>query len=79
MIECIILVEKIRVINTKKGEKMAFILGSDETTTFDFTMFPRTYKEYPDIEKSDILLILGDVERRMDKYQIIVNKIDILE
>ena len=75
VIECIILVEKLRVINTKKGEKMAFILGSDETTTFDFTMFPRTYNEYPDIEKSDILLILGDVERRMDKYQIIVKRI----
>lgn len=75
LIECIVLVEKIRVINTKKGEKMAFIVGSDETQVFDFTMFPRTYNEYPDIAKSDILLILGEVERRMDKYQIIVKKI----
>ena len=41
----------------------------------DFTLFPDTYKNYLDIEKGDVLLIRGRVEKRLNKYQIIVNKI----
>ena len=35
-------------------------------------------KEKYNIKKGDILLVRGKVERRMDKYQIIVDKIRIL-
>ena len=40
-IDTIILVEKVKVINTKKGDKMAFLTGSDEATMLDFTLFPK--------------------------------------
>ena len=78
VIENIILVEKIKVITTKRGEEMAFIDGSDETSTFDYTMFPRVYERFKDIKRGDILLVMGEVERRMDKYQIIVKEVKIL-
>ncbi|MBO5414667.1 MAG: DNA polymerase III subunit alpha [Bacilli bacterium] len=74
-IDTIILVEKVKVINTKKGDKMAFLTGSDETTMIDFTLFPKIYEIYPDLVRGDILKIRGNVEKRLDEWQIIVNKI----
>ena len=75
IIDVVVLVEKINVINTKKGDQMAFIVGSDETSFMDFTLFPKMYTKYSDIKKSDILLIKGKVEKRLDKYQVIVRDI----
>ena len=74
-IDVLILVEKIKVIETKKGDKMSFVTGSDETGKLDFTLFPKTHKEYPNIERGDILKVRGNVEKRLDEWQIIVNKI----
>ncbi len=72
----IVMVEKTREINTKTGEKMMFFTGSDEEQVRDFTMFPKTYKEYFDIKKGDILKIYGKVEKRNGGYQIIVFKLE---
>ena len=73
-IDTLILVDKIKVITTKKGDKMAFLTGSDETGTMDFTLFPKVYQLY-EIEKGDLLKIRGTVERRLDQYQVVVQKI----
>ena len=78
-VDVLILIEKIKVINTKKGDKMAFITGSDETGTMDYTLFPKTYKEYSNIQKGDLLKVRGNVERRLNQLQIIVEKIKFLD
>lgn len=78
-IDTLILVDKIKVIDTKKGDKMSFITGSDETDTMDYTLFPKVYKEYSNIQKGDLLKVRGNVERRLDQYQIIVEKIKHLQ
>lgn len=75
-ISTIVLVEKVKVIETKKHEKMAFVVGSDETMMRDYTLFPKEYSKYSDISKGDILKIRGNVERRYNDYQIVVNYID---
>lgn len=54
---------------------MAFITGSDETSTLEYTLFPKTYNNYPDIQRGDLLKIRGNVERRLDQIQVIVDKI----
>ena len=74
-IDTLILVDKVKVISTKKGDKMSFITGSDETATMEYTLFPKIYKDYPDIARGDLLKIRGTVERRLDQVQIIVEKI----
>ena len=56
---------------------MAFITGSDETDTLDLTLFPSIYSKYQ-VKRGDILLVRGKVERRMDKYQLVVDKIRVL-
>ncbi len=77
-VDTLILVDKIKVINTKKGDKMAFITGSDETTTIEYTLFPKTFDMYQTLERGDLLKIRGNVERRLDQLQIIVEKIKFL-
>ena len=76
-IDVIVLVDRLKEINTKKNEKMCFITGSDETDNLDLTLFPFVYEKYK-VKKGDIILVRGKVERRMDKYQLIVDKIRIL-
>lgn len=75
-IDTIVLVEKVKVITTKKQEEMSFVTGSDETMMIDFTLFPRIYRLYPNIVRGDILKIRGNVEKRLEDYQIIVRKIE---
>ena len=76
-IDVIVLVDRIKEITTKKSEKMAFITGSDETDTLELTLFPSIYSKYQ-VKRGDILLVRGKVERRMDKYQLVVDKIRVL-
>lgn len=75
-VNIIINVDKFREVNTSKGDKMAFITGSDEVSTIDIVMFPSTYSKYSDINNNDILKINGRVEKRFDKYQIVVSELE---
>lgn len=77
-IEAIVLVEKTRIIQTKKGDDMMFFDGSDEYNKVDFTLFPKIYHRYHDMEitQGNILKIIGRVERRYDTYQIVVDTLE---
>ena len=74
-IKCVVLVDKITIITTKKNEKMAFFRASDDTGVADFTIFPGIYNLFVDIKENDIIMVWGSIEKRFDKYQIIVNNI----
>ena len=75
-IKTIVLVEKIRVIKTSKGENMSFITCSDQESTLEFVCFPKVYNMYNDIVRGDIIEVDGKVEKRLNEYQIIINKIE---
>ncbi len=68
-------IENIKTLKTKKGDDMAFITASDETGKGDFVVFPKIVNQIFDIKTGDIVHIKGHVERRYDRYQIIVNEI----
>ncbi len=76
IISIYLLIEKVREIKTKKGEKMAFITASDEYSEVDAVMFPKVYENNFNINRGDIVLITGKVEKRINEYQIIVNKLE---
>ena len=78
-VDVLILIEKIKVINTKKGDKMAFITGSDETGTKEFTIFPKVFESFQELSKGDLIKIRGHVEKRLDEIQVIVEKIKYLK
>ena len=79
IVDTLILVEKIKTITTKKGDKMAFITGSDNTGSMEYTLFPKVLEDNMDIRIGNLLKIRGRVEKRLDKYQIIVDRIRNLE
>lgn len=74
-IQVIGLIDNIKTINTKKGDKMAFLVCSDETGSMDFTLFPKVYLNYFGLEKGNLVLLTGVVEKRLNQYQIIVREI----
>ena len=74
-VNVLVMVEKIKIIKTKKNEDMAFITASDESSTIDFIFFPKVFKLYSNISKGDICVFSGTVEKRYDELQLIVNKV----
>ena len=78
-INIIVCIDKIRTTNTKKNETMAFIVGSDEYTNIDIVAFPKQYDLLIDVEKGNIVLISGTVEKRLSKYQLVLESIKKLE
>ena len=74
-VELLVMIDKVRVVNTKNNDRMAFYLASDDTAQTDLTLFSKAYEKYKDIDKGEIVLVKGEVQRRFDKYQIIVNEI----
>ena len=75
IIQIVINIDKIKEITTSKGDKMYFITGSDELGIVDIVLFPMEYKKNMDLKKDNICLIEGKVEKRFNKYQIVVKKI----
>lgn len=67
----IVYIDKIKEVVTKDNEKMMFITGSDEMATADIVAFPRVCKRV-DVKVGDVIRIEGKVEKRFDKYQILV-------
>ena len=77
-VSSVVLIDRTKTIDTKKGEKMMFISGSDEYGNIDITVFPKLYQELSDIKVGDIILINGTIEKRYDKYQLVANNFKIL-
>lgn len=75
-IDTVVLIESIKAIKTKTNKDMAFIKASDETCTGEFTCFEAVMPSLAVIKKGDLVKINGRVEKRLDKYSIIVNKIE---
>lgn len=78
-VKLVVMIGKIKETTTKNNDVMAFIKGNDEYGDIDLTVFPSTYKRFNNIKEGNIIEIIGRVEKRYDKYQVIVNNIKILE
>jgi DNA polymerase-3 subunit alpha len=73
-IKIVLLIDRIKEITTKNGDKMAFYSCSDEEKSIDVIVFPKVYNNLSNIKKGDIIIIDGKIERKSD-YQIIANNI----
>ena len=69
-VDIIVLVDRVNKIVTKDNKEMMFVTGSDEETNLDIVFFPKAINL--EVNVGDILKIYGRIERRFDKYQIIV-------
>lgn len=77
IIDTIVLVEKIKIHKDKNGKNMAFITGSDELSTIDLVAFSDIFVKINQLEKGNILLVQGKVEKRND-LKIIIEKAKII-
>ena len=75
-VNLVVIIGSIKKIKTKNGEDMGFILGSDETGSADFIVFPKNNKFLTMIKKDDLVRVRGQVTRRLDKYQIVISNIE---
>ena len=73
-ITCVVLIDKIKEINTKDNLPMAFVSGSDEETSIDIVVFPKVYENLDGIKKGDIIKVEGKVERKRS-FNIIASNI----
>ena len=69
------LIERIKMIKTKKNEDMAFFSASDEVSKGDFTVFPKNIDVIKDLYEHDLVEVTGLVSKRFDKVSVIVNNI----
>ena len=69
------MIDKIKKIETKNKEEMCFIDCSDEFEQAELVVFPKVLKKYPNLKVGDIIVIKCKVEKRFDKYQLILNEI----
>ncbi|HPF83568.1 MAG TPA: DNA polymerase III subunit alpha, partial [Bacilli bacterium] len=74
-IKTVIFVERLKEITTKKNDKMLFITGADEINSVDVVLFPKTYEKFSEVKVGDIIEIDAKVEKRFDKYQLVVNNV----
>ena len=71
-VNIIMSVDKIKSIKTKTNKDMYFITGSDDTNNCEFILFSSSFC---DIIIGSVYIVNGKVEKRFDKYQVIINKI----
>ena len=74
-ISVILSIDKLKRIDTSKGEKMCFLTGSDEISQTVVVMFPKLYENSKDLKAGDIIKVRGRVEKRFDEYQLVANEI----
>ncbi len=74
-VKCIVIIDSIKSIKTKKGDNMAFIKASDETANKELVVFSSAYSFLKNINKNDLVEVMGRVTRNGSEYQITVNKI----
>ncbi len=75
-VSCVVIVDRMKNVLTKKGERMAFFAASDETGTGNFVVFSSLMKELDGIKIGDLVHVEGRVAKRFADYQVNINKIE---
>ena len=75
-VSMVLVIEKIDTFKTKKNENMASILASDETGEIELVIFPRNINLVNNIDAGDVIFVKGNVGRRYNDYQVLVNMIN---
>lgn len=70
-----VLIDKIRVINTKKGEKMAFLDLSDDTGKISAVIFPKNNLLIDKFEEGKVYKLYGKMTERDKELQFVIEKI----
>ncbi|MBR3119552.1 MAG: DNA polymerase III subunit alpha [Oceanobacillus sp.] len=71
-----VIIQAIRVIRTKRGDKMAFLTIDDEQAEMEAVIFPDVFREISSWLQEEMLVCLeGKVESRNNKLQMVINSV----
>lgn len=74
------MVASLREINTKKGDRMGFIMLEDLKGTVDVVIFPDTYqKAHPFLKSERPLLVMGHIDEGEEVNKVLATQILLLE
>jgi len=73
-VDVVLIVDKIKTHVDKTGNTMAFIQGSDELANVECIIFSKVYAAIGTLNKGDILLVKGKVDKRSD-ISLVVEKV----
>jgi DNA polymerase III subunit alpha len=69
------IVEEVKEIFTKKGDKMAFVKISDKSGSMETVMFPKIYEEYGEIVNNAVCVVIaGTFSKRNDESSVLIDK-----
>lgn len=72
----LLLIQHIKVIQTKKGQPMAFVDGQDASGTMSITIFPETYQRVQMfLHENEVVLVNGKIEERQGNLQMIADNV----
>lgn len=74
-IKLVVVIDKITKIKTKKGQDMAFLSVSDETSKIEVVVFNDKINLIDNLSKYDLVTILGKSSKQQDKINVIANNI----
>ncbi|MFW6210416.1 MAG: DNA polymerase III subunit alpha [Patescibacteria group bacterium] len=73
------LIESVRELFTKKGDRMAFIRIADQTDGMELVAFPETFSEYRDLlQPGTCVAVKGQLNFRNDEPSILINRLKTL-
>lgn len=78
-ITMILLLEKIKIISTKKGEKMAFLEVSDDTGKMGAVIFPKNNSIIDNISIGNLYKFKSQILKKTGEIQIIVEDISVID
>ncbi len=79
-VSAVVMLNSVRKITTKKGDRMAFVQMEDITGEAEGTIFPSTYQDLePLLAEGKQLIVWGKAQQRNDKYQLIIDDAEEIE
>ncbi|SHF78411.1 DNA polymerase III subunit alpha [Ornithinibacillus halophilus] len=76
----VVIIQSIKVIRTKRGDQMAFLVIGDETGEMDAVIFPDLYREVKKwLNEEAIAVLNGKVEERNGKKQWVIQQAEQFE
>lgn len=74
------IIQSIKVIRTKRGDQMAFLIIADESVELEAVIFPNLFREIkPWLSEELLVAMTGKVEGRNGKLQFIINEVEQLD
>lgn len=70
------IVEEVKEIFTKKGDKMAFVKISDKSSSMETVLFPKMYEEYINTINDNVCIVVaGTFSKRNGEASVLIDKV----